>query len=426
MILHLDLDSFFASCERTKDKTLLGKEVAVGGRSDQFIFSTHISNKKAMIANNGAFVASLFFSKKSKYAKEFFKDNDKIRGIITTASYEARRYGIKTGMSIREALLLCPHLIVLPPDMMLYHTLSFRLRNFLEKKLPLVEQYSIDEFFADSFGWIGDDEVFDFAVDLKKEIKDRFGLPISIGIADTKWIAKLATSKAKPNGVKMIQKKKIKEFIKDIPIEDFPGIGRAWRKKLFSYKKYTLGDIYHSKTLLYSWGRAGKELYDKIAGTFKEEINRQKERKSIGISRTFDPILDRDEIKRRILILSRHLSFILVKLDKKPTTLFLGIKYEFKEKSKKHKTYNRIFTESFLKEEFVKLFDEIDIYKNSKIIRLSLSLSHFYSRKNHIYSLMDYEKDKEMDNLYKKIGRLREKYGIDIVKSAREVVNSNS
>ncbi len=421
MILHLDLDSFFVSCERTKDKTLLGKEVAVGGRSDQFIFSNHTSNKKAMIANNGAFVASLFFSKKSRYDKEFFKDKDRIRGIITTASYEARRYGIKTGMSIREALLLCPHLIVLPPNMMLYHTLSFKLRHFLEKKLPLVEQYSIDEFFADSFGWVRDEEIFEFAVNLQKEIKTIFNLPISIGIADTKWIAKLATSKAKPNGVKMIPKDKIKEFIKDIPIEDFPGIGRAWRKKLLNYKKYTLLDVYNSKTLLYSWGRAGKELYDKIAGTFKEDINRQKERKSIGISRTFDPILDRDEIRRRIYILVRHLSFILLKVDKKPTTLFLGIKYEFKEKSKKHKTYNRIFTESFLKEEFIKLFDEIDIYKNSKIIRLSLSLSHFYSHKNHIYSLIDYEYDKRIDNLYKRIGRLRERYGIDIVKNAREI-----
>ncbi len=426
MILHLDLDSFFVSCERTKDKTLLGKEVAVGGRSDQFIFDKHSSGKKAMLANNGAFVPSLFFSKKSQLDKNFFMDGNKIRGIITTASYEARKYGIKTGMSIREALLLCPHLIVLPPDMILYHTLSFKLRHFLEKKLPLVEQYSIDEFFADSFGWVSDSDIEEFAFSLKNDIKKLFGLPISIGIADTKWLAKLATNKAKPNGIKLIKKEDIEKFIRDIPIEEFPGIGRAWKKRLYSYKKYTLGDIYRSKTLLYSWGRAGKELYDKIAGTFKEEINRQKERKSIGISRTFDPILDRDEIKRRIFILARHLSFILLKTDKKPTTLFLGIKYEFKEKSKKHKTYNRIFTESFLKEEFIKLFDEIDIYKNSKIIRLSLSLSHFYSHKNHIYSLIYYEKDIQMDNLYKRVGKLRERYGIDIIKSAREVVNSNS
>jgi len=107
MILHLDLDSFFVSCERTKDKTLLNKEVAVGGRSDRFIFDKHSSNKKAMLANNGAFVPSLFFSKKYQLDKNFFMDGKKIRGIITTASYEARRYGIKTGMSIREALLLC-------------------------------------------------------------------------------------------------------------------------------------------------------------------------------------------------------------------------------------------------------------------------------------------------------------------------------
>lgn len=423
MILHLDLDCFFVSAERIKDSSLIGREVAVGGRSDQFIFGKNLQNKKAMIANSGAFVPSLFFSKKRGYSKEFFKDGERIRGIITTASYEARKHGIKTGMSIKEALLLCPNLIVLPPDMILYHTLSFKLRNFLQKELPLVEQYSIDEFFADSFGWIEKDEIFDFAKTLQKNIKDKFSLPISIGIADTKWIAKLATSKAKPNGVKLVKKEEIEEFIKDIPIEEFPGIGRAWRKKLYSYKKQTLFDIYNSKTLLYSWGRAGKELYDKVSGTFFEDVNRQRERKTIGISRTFDPILDRNEIKRRIYILVRHLSFILQKTGKRPSTIYISIKYEFGEKSKKHKTFNRIFTESFLKEEFIKLFNEIDIYKNSSIIRLSLSLSHFYSHKNHIFCLLHFQKDKKEEKLYKNIGKLREKYGIDIVKNGVEVLS---
>ncbi len=421
MILHLDLDCFFVSAHRTKDSSLLGIPVAVGGRSDQFIFAKHMTNKKAMIANRGAFVPSLFFSKTSRYDKEFFKDGKRIRGIITTASYEARAYGIKTGMSIKEALSLCPTLLVLPPDMILYHTLSFKLKYFLEKELPLVEQYSIDEFFADSFGWIENKDIVNFAYSLKDKVFKKFKLPISIGIANTKSIAKLATSKAKPNGVKIVKKEQIQEFIKDIPIEEFPGIGRAWRKKLYAYKKRTLLDIYNSKKLLYSWGRAGRELYDKISGEFYEPINTQKERKSIGISRTFDPINDRAEIKRRIHILSRHLSFILSKTQKRPTTIFLSIKYEFKEKAKKHKTFNRIFTEKFLKEEFVKLFNEIDIYKNSHIIRLSLSLSNFHSHSSHIYSILDLNKDRKYEKLYQNISKIRERYGLDIVKSAVEM-----
>ncbi len=420
MILHLDLDSFFVSAERTKDKKLLHKEVAVGGRSDQKIFAKNRPNKKALIANSGAFVPSVFFSKKNYDKKSYFIDKDKIRGIITTASYEARSYGLKTGMSIKEALSLCPKLIVLPPNPLLYHTLSFKLKHFLEKRLPLVEQYSIDEFFAETSGWIDDMKLFDFALTLKSDIKKRFDLPISIGIAKTKWIAKLATSMAKPDGVKIIYPKEVYNFIKDIAIREFPGIGRSWENRLSKYKKSTLGDVYNSKTLLYSYGRNGRELYDKICGKDNDQIEKQKDRKSIGISRTFDPILDRNEIKRRIYILSRHLSFILTRTKQKPTTIFLGIKYEFKEKSEKRKSFNRIFTEIFLKHEFQKLFDEIDIYKNSKIIRLSISLTNFYTHKNHIYSILDFEEDCKQDRLYTNIGKLREKYGIDIIKHAKE------
>ena len=420
MILHLDLDSFFVSAERTKDKSLIGKEVAVGNRSDRYIFSGSMKNKKSMIANSGAFVPSLFFSK-TQDKSSYFYDHNRIRGIIITSSYEARAKGIKTGMSIKEALNISPSLIVLPPNHILYHTLSFRLRRFLQQRVPKIEQYSIDEFFADTFGWIDDNDIYDFAKELKEQIRDSFDLPISIGIAKSKWIAKLATSFAKPNGIKLVKENELYDFIKDIPIEKFPGIGKAWRKKLLNYKKRTLGDIYLSKTLLYSQGRAGVELYDRVCGIDRDQVEEKKERKSIGLSRTFDPISDRDEIKRRISILSRHLSFIQSKTNPKASTIFLYIKYEYNERAKKHKTYNRMFTESFLKREFIKLFEEIDRYKNSKIIRLSLSLSNFHNKKNSIYSLLDYQKAKKESKLYANIDKLRAKYGIDIVKNALEL-----
>ncbi len=418
MILHLDLDAFFVSAHRSIDKTLIGKKVAVGGRSDQFIFQKHQKKRKAMLSNNGAFVQSLFFSKDKKYDSNFYKDGNRIRGIITTASYEARKYGIKTGISIKEALLLCSDLIVLPPDMMLYHSLSHRLKLFLKRNLPVVEQYSIDEFFADCSGYIDDGNVLEYAKWLQSEIEKKFHLPISIGIAKTKWIAKLATSRAKPKGLLLIEDGFLYDFIKDIAIEEFPGIGKAWVRKLHRYKKFTLDDIYNSKALLYSWGRAGRELYDKVSGDFFESLNAHRDRKSIGISRTFDPLLDREEIKRRIYILSRHLSFIMTKLDAHPTTIHLSVKYEFKERSKKDKTLHRVFSETFLKNEFIKLFDEIDIYKHTKIIRLSLSLSNFKTKQ--IYSLIDYNSDKTLYNLSKNINSLREKYGLDIVKNAIE------
>jgi len=101
MILHLDLDSFFVSAERTKDKTLISKEVAVGGRSDQYIFAKHTSNKKAMIANKGAFVPSLFFSKKYKIDKEFFKDG-KIKTLYKKVGKLREKYGIDIVKNAKE------------------------------------------------------------------------------------------------------------------------------------------------------------------------------------------------------------------------------------------------------------------------------------------------------------------------------------
>lgn len=151
MIIHLDLDCFFASCERVRNPSLLEKCVAVGGRGDPFIFDKKPSSaKKLMTLNSGAFVPSLFHAEHD--SSNYFRDGDTIRGIITTASYEARRYGIKTAMSVHEALRLCPHLIVLPPNHLLYHTMSHELMEYLSTVVPVMEQYSIDEMFGDLRG----------------------------------------------------------------------------------------------------------------------------------------------------------------------------------------------------------------------------------------------------------------------------------
>ena len=137
----------------------------------------------------------------------------------------------KTAMSVSEALKWCPSLKVLPPKYPLYHELSHKLKLLLEKEIPSIEQFSIDEFFGDVTGWIKDEDVYEFAFNLKKLIKEQLGLPISIGIAKTKWIAKLATNDAKPNGVKLILPNDVEDYIKDKPIGEFCGIGKGYQNK---------------------------------------------------------------------------------------------------------------------------------------------------------------------------------------------------
>ena len=189
MFLHIDIDSFFASAERTVDPTLKHIAMAVGSRSNLEIFNKKRTNIRLMNDNSGAFVTPVFYSDKKKSFESYFVDNiegsRKIRGIITTASYEARKYGVKTAMPIAQALQLCPHMIVVPSHYTLYHKLSYQIHAFVQSKIPKVEQYSIDEFFGDVSGWVKDDDVYTFARSLQTQILEHFDIPVSIGISSS-------------------------------------------------------------------------------------------------------------------------------------------------------------------------------------------------------------------------------------------------
>ncbi len=424
MILHLDLDSFFASAHRTVDSRLKDIPIAVGGRSNLKIFEKKQVGIKLYNTNSGAFVNPIFYNDKNIDFKTFFVDNidgkEKIRGIITTASYEARAYGVKTGMSVNEALGCCPHLVVIPPQYLLYHDLSHRLHTFLKKEIPEIEQFSIDEFFGDVKGWIEDDEVLEFAHYLKKSIYKEFKLPISIGISSGKWIAKLATEFAKPNGVYMVKKDEIEHFIHDIPIEKFPGIGRGYENRLRKHFITKLGDVKENKMLFYKWGKPGIQLYHRIIGDDYEGISKANDRKSIGISRTFDPIKSREEVARRISILARHIVFLVVKQKVNPTTYYISIKYDYGLRVKNRKTVDRVFSEQLCKRVFEEMFYEIDDSRGF-VTKLSMSVSNFSYQKHKILSLIDFEKDNRQKKITASVQKLREKYSLDIIKSANEL-----
>ncbi len=421
MKIHMDLDCFFVSAERTLDSSLVGVPVAVGGRGDQNIFSSvHQKDKRLTMINSGAFVPLLFTSlnHQSKSFKEHFLDSDgRVRGIITASSYEAREFGIKTGTTIREALLLCPHIKILPPNHLLYHTISFNIAEHLRTKVPLVEQYSIDEFFGDLKGWVDDEEkAFEYCKEIKREILELFGVPISFGIyKDSKWIAKIATTLGKPNGETLIKKEELKRYLEDMPIEEFPGVGRAFTKRLKKYFVNTLGEARRKPHLFASLGWQGELLYKKICGEDREPVVPYKERKSIGMSRTFDPLYDRGELRRRVIILARHLSHTVLHLGLNPTTFYFSIKYEYHQKSKISLTEDRIFSEFFYLDLAKKVFEKIDIYKELKIIRIAISTNNFTSTNPKTLNLLEQEEDTKKRKLGESITKIRNKYGVDIV-----------
>ena len=422
MFLHIDIDSFFASAERSVDPSLKGIPMAVGSRSNLEIFNKKRTNIRLMNDNSGAFVTPVFYSDRKKTFKNHFIDRidgrEKIRGIITTSSYEAREFGVKTGMPIAQALQLCPQMVVVPSNYPLYHKLSHKIHAFMMKEIPQVEQFSIDEFFGDVSGWIGDEEVYAYAETLKRKMMEVFDIPVSIGISKAKWIAKLATESAKPFGIYEV--KDIDAYIENMPVKAFPGIGKGFQKRLERHYIRTLGDVKRNKSLFYSWKKPGIQLYHRVTGTCQEGIESRGERKSIGISRTFDPIYDVNEIKRRIMIMARHITYIVMQIEVNPTTFYLKINYEYGVKAKTSETCNRLFSEYLLKNELAKMYGKIKLPAKGAV-KLTVSVSNFTIHHTKTLSLLDYGNDLEEKRLSEKIQELRQRFGLDIVKTGNEL-----
>lgn len=422
MFLHIDIDSFFVSAHRSIDASFKGIPVAVGGRSNLEIFNKKRTHIRLMNDNAGAFVTPVFYSDKKKTFESVFVDNidgrKKVRGIVTTSSYEARAFGVKTAMPLAQALQLCPHLHVIPSNYPLYHKLSFQIHEFMQRKIPKIEQYSIDEFFGDVSGWVKDEDVYAFAAALQEEVLAEFDIPVSIGISKAKWIAKLATESAKPYGV--FQVHDIKSYIKDMPIKSFPGIGKRFQERLESQAIHTLGDIESRKALFYSWKKPGIQLYKRILGIDNEQIEERGQRKSVGIGRTFDPIHDVTEVKRRVIILARNITHIVMQLELNPTTYYLKINYEYGVKGKKSWSVDRVFSEQLFKSELSRVYDELCDEKLAAV-KISVSVTNFASQHNKTLSLLDLDEDMQQQTLSKSVLLLREKYGLDIVKSGAEI-----
>ncbi|MDD5157404.1 DNA polymerase IV [Sulfurimonas sp.] len=422
MKIHIDIDCFFVSATRIKEPSLEGKAVAIGGRSDTKIFDSESKNQSVNFENSGSFVPTFYKAYEERDDIDAFKDADgRVRGILTTSSYEARKYGVKTAMSIREALTLCPHLIIKAPNMSLYQQLSHELHEFLQTKIPLVEQASIDEFYGDLSGWVEDSDVPSFIAALRDEIKSVTKLPVSIGASKTRYIAKLATTHAKPYGCKVIFENDLKGFIEKIPVGAFAGIGKSMKEKLHSAQIHTLGELSRRRGTLESWGPYAKELYLRVKGQSDDEISTKHIRKSIGISRTFDPLFERTELRRRVHVLARHLNYAILRLKVIPTIFSLSLNYEMCQKSHKNISLCEVFTEKKFDSLCLKLFSDADIHKRLHVIRISINCSSFTRESRKELSLIGFEDDQKMHRLTKESQKVREKYGIDMLKWGSEL-----
>lgn len=426
MIIHMDLDCFFVSAERTRSPFLKGKPVVVCKSGDTKIFSYDVT-PSLLSESVGGFHGLIQHQKSFKgfdteaWKKEFVDENGRIHGIVIAKSYEAKHLGIQTGMRLSEAILRCPNLLIVPSDHLFYQQCSLLLKAFLQKRIPLLEQYSIDEFWGDLKGWVRDEQSYDFMKALQKEVLERFDLPLSIGASSSKWIAKLATDFNKPYGLTLVPKEKITSFVAPMPVASFPGIGKVLQKKFASYAIRTLGEVLEHEKLVAGFGKIGRDLIARLRGEDNEPVVANRNRHSIGISRHFLVIHARKEVLRRFIILSRHLSYTIEKLALQPTTYTLALRYETGVRVHTSQTLDRAFSEVLYRNWVTQTLQSLDAHTHYGITHISLSLSNFLSStQTKTFSLLHVNTDEKAKRLSEKLTQLRDKYGIDIVRSGVE------
>ena len=245
-IAHFDLDSFFVSVEMLLDPSLLGKAVVVGGSKD--------------------------------------------RGVVTTCSYEARKFGVRSAMPMRRAMELCPHAIIVKSSYGQYAKYSAWVTNIIAANAPLYEKASIDEFYIDLTGMDTFFNPLEWTIKLRQTIMDETGLPISFGLATNKLVAKIATDEAKPNGYLFVTPGKEKEFLAPLPVEKLGGVGKKSHQTLLGLGIYTIGDIlkYDGMLLEKALGKWGTQLIRQANGLSDSVVSPHRESKSISAENTFE------------------------------------------------------------------------------------------------------------------------------------------
>jgi DNA polymerase IV len=251
MILHIDMDAFYASVEQRDRPELKGICVIVGGASR--------------------------------------------RGVVSTASYEARKFGVHSAMPIFQARKLCPNAVFLAPRMDHYRRVSRQIMEILAAFSPLVEAVSIDEAYLDLSGCERSLGAADtIAADIKKRIKDQIGLTCSVGGAPLKFLAKIASEMDKPDGLFIIHPNEAMGIIKALPIEKTPGVGQKTAEILAGLQIKTLGDVkrYPREILVRRLGKYGYRLTDLAAGIDNSEVSPGRAVKSISSEITLSTDID--------------------------------------------------------------------------------------------------------------------------------------
>ena len=373
-IAHFDLDSFFVSVEVLNNPSLKGKPVLVGGHSE--------------------------------------------RGVVAACSYEARKFGIHSAMPMKKAMQLCPHAIVTTVSRSDYSSYSRWVTEIIAAKAPLFEKASIDEFYLDLTGMDKYFEPYQWTIELRQEIIEKTGLPISFALASNKMVAKIATNEAKPNGFMQVLPGFEKAFLAPLSVNKIPGVGEQTYQSLIALGIKTIADIskFDIKELENQLGKHGLELWHKSQGEHYSEVHPYHEAKSISTENTFhENTADMKFLMSELVRMIERVAHELRQDEKLTGCIAVKIRYGDFSTFSKQATIDYTLRDDELIPVAKDLFNKLH-KKGTPIRLLGVRLSDLT---NHAVQANLFDDAGKKNELYKAIDEVKNKYGKAALKKAR-------
>ncbi len=378
MILHIDMDAFFASIEQRDNPNLKNRPVIIAGNSK--------------------------------------------RGVVSTASYEARKFGIGSAMPVFKAKQLCDHLEIVPGNMKKYKAESKKIMEIISHFSPLLEQVSIDEAYLDITGCerlFGDFKAIALAI--KKQIYSQLFLTCSIGMTPIKFLSKIASDMNKPDGLTIIDQSCVKDFIFSLPIQKVPGIGKNSMKNMQLLQIKTLGDIkkYSESILTKKFGKMGKRLLELSSGIDKSKIETSYIRKSISSETTLrDDISDFQTIKKVLLDRSQIVGKTLRRKKFVCKNVFIKLKFsDFSQITRSSKLPSPICSSSAIFNKALILYQKIKLKKKIRLI--GVGVTHLEDKNKPVQMLLIQDPEnlnKQWESVDFAVDSISEKFGTSIIK----------
>ncbi len=342
-IIHIDMDAFYASIEQRDSPLFRGKPIAVGGSPQ----------------GRG--------------------------GVVATASYEARKFGVRSAMSSKKAVQLCPQLIFVRPRFDVYKEVSQRIRDIFLRYTDIIEPLSLDEAFLD----VSEDKqqigsALEIAKRIKQSIKDELQLTASAGVSVNKFVAKIASDMNKPDGMTFIGPSKIERFMEALPVEKFFGVGKVTAEKMKKMGLHTGADLkkLSEGQLVKHFGKAGKFYYQIVRGIDNREVQPYRETKSVGAEDTFPyDLKELEEMHEELDKIAKVVHDRLQRHGLRGRTITLKIKYhDFKRVTRSHSFIEPMDDFKSICEFSKKLLEATDL-DEKKIRLLGISISNFHDIK---------------------------------------------